>query len=331
MKQIHHIYVCLLLLAAVAMQSCIQDDLSGCMTDKQIYFDYDLTLSQKGGINPEDITRLNLFVFNEDGLFVKEIVDEAPRISPDYVMTIGGLKTGLYRFVAWGNLKDQYALSAGLVPGKTKFDDLRVLLQSINNNREVTEELKPLFFATHTEDLFTIQGPKSQRIHLNLIKDTYRVNVTVVGMDATLAGKHDYKINIEDDNGIYTLNNDFAFCEKFTYTQPCRVEDNKESEGLKDLKSSLTVLRLTEERKPRSRAEEEPQPFLRLVNEQTKTVVLEDGLVSLVKEANQLGAKINFATTYEFDITYELSQESTLVVYIYINGWRLIRQPVPLV
>jgi hypothetical protein len=330
MKQLHRVYVFLLFLAAVASQSCIRDDLSNCISDKRVYFDYDLTLSEKGGINPEDITRINLFIFDENGLFVKEYIDEAPRLSPEYAITINDLRTGYYRFIAWCNLKDPYAMSpAGLVPGQTRFDDLRVLLQSINSHREVTEELKPLFFATHAGNSFEILGAKSQFIHLNLIKDTYRINVTVSGMESTLAGMYDYKLNIEDDNGAYLFDNDFASCERFTYTQPCRVVESAKFGERNDLKSSLTVLRLTEERKPRLRAEG-PQPVLRLINDQTKEVVVEDDLIALIKEANQAGAKIDFETTYEFDIEYELSQESSLVVYIYINGWRLIRQPVPL-
>jgi hypothetical protein len=313
MKQLQNIYVFLLLLAPVAFQSCINDDLSECMSDKRIYFDYEFDLS-KGGINPDDITRMNLFIFDEDGLFIKEYVDEAPQISPEYSMIVSGLETGYYRFIAWANLKEQYALSPDLVPGKTKFDDLRVLLKSIDSNREVKDELKPLLFATHAgSNSVEIMGSQSQLIHLNLVSDTYRVNVTVSGMESTRMEGYNYKIKIEDDNGIYKFDNDFSPCDKFTYTQPCRVDKEHEY----DLKASLTVLRLTEKRQPR----------LRLINEQTKEIVVEDNLIGLIKEANQSGAAIDFNKTYEFNIRYELSKESSLVIFIYVNGWRLIRQP----
>ncbi|MDR2811279.1 MAG: FimB/Mfa2 family fimbrial subunit [Tannerellaceae bacterium] len=315
MKQLHHVYVFLLLLVSVTFPSCIQEDLSGCISDKRIYFDYEPSLSspKSKGINPDDITRMNLFIFDENGLFVKEYMDEAPQMGPEYFMTVTGLESGYYRFVAWGNLKDHYAISSALIPGQTTFDDLRIFLECIKNN-EVEEELTPLFFATHKgNNTLEILKMSNQFIRLNLVKNTYKINVTVSGMDSTLTANYDYKINIADNNGIYKFDNDFATCESFVYTQPCKV--NKEHNG--DLESSLTVLRLTADR----------QPLLSLVNKQTRELVVADRLVELIQAVNEMGASIDFEKTHEFDIKYELSQVASASIVIYINGWKLIRQP----
>jgi hypothetical protein len=317
MKRLHHVYVFLLLLVLVAFPSCIQDDLSDCVSDKRIYFDYEQSSpslkNERGGIDSNEITKINLFIFDEDGLFVKEYIDDAPRMGPEYYMTVSGLQTGYYTFVAWGNLKEHYAVSSALVPGETTFQNLRVLLECIKNS-EVENELTPLFFATHAgSGTIEIQRMNVQFIHLNLVKDTYKVNVTVSGMDSALTGKYDYKINITDNNGVYKFDNDFAACEKFVYTQPCKV--NKDQNN--DLESSLTVLRLAAGR----------QPLLSLVNRQTEEVVVEDSLVKLIQAANDMGAAIDFDKTHEFDIRYELNQISSVGIVIYINGWRLVRQP----
>jgi hypothetical protein len=315
MKQLHRVYIFLLLLIPVISQSCIRDDLSDCISDKRIYFDYEpALLSQRnGGINPDDITRMDLFVFDENGLFIKEYIDEAPQMGPEYFITVTGLKTGYYKFVAWGNLKEHYTLSSDLVPGETSFNDLRVFLECIKNN-EVEEQLSPLFFATHTgTNSVEILGMSPQFIRVNLVNDMYKINVTVSGIDSASVADNDYKLTISDDNGIYNFDNDFAPCREFTYTQTCLVDKERNNE----LTASLIVLRLTADRKP----------LLRLVNKQTNNVLIEENLVNLILEVNEAGAAIDFDKTHEFDIRYELDQTSSIGIIIYVNGWKLIRQP----
>jgi hypothetical protein len=313
MKQLDRVCVFLLLLISLAFQSCIQDDLSDCTSDKRIYFDYELAVSSEkdGGINPEDITRMNLFVFDENGLFVKEYIDETPQIGPEYFMAIDGLEAGYYKFVAWGNLKEHYALSAAPLPGETNYNDLRALVKSIKNG-EIEEQLAPLFFATHTGSAsIEVLGMSSQFIRLDMVNDRNKVNVTVAGLDSASVADNDYKITISDDNGAYTFDNDFAPCNRFTYTQACKVDKEHNN-----LTASLTVLRMDANR----------APLLRLVNKQTNEVIIEDNLVKLILEANEAGAAIDFNKTHEFDIRYELAQTSSVGVIIYVNGWKLIRQ-----
>ncbi|MDR2389022.1 MAG: FimB/Mfa2 family fimbrial subunit [Tannerellaceae bacterium] len=314
MKQTHYIYVFLLLLVSATFPSCIQDNLSDCISDKRIYFNYEQSLlSQKSkGIDPDDIARMNLFVFDENGLFIKEYVDETPQIGPDYFMTVTDLKSGYYRFVAWGNLKEHYAISSALIAGQTTFEELRISLECIKND-EVEDELTSLFFATHTgNNTIEVLQMNNQFIRLDLVKNTYKINMTVSGMDSTLTAKYDYKVNIADNNGIYKFDNDFAACRDFVYTQPCTI--NKEQNG--DLESSITVLRLTADR----------QPLLSLVNKQTGEVVVKENLVELIQAVNEMGASIDFKKTYEFDIRYELNRNSPAIIVIYVNGWKLIRQ-----
>ncbi|MDR1500541.1 MAG: FimB/Mfa2 family fimbrial subunit [Tannerellaceae bacterium] len=314
MKRLHYVYGFLSLLITVAFSSCIQDDLSDCISDKRIYFDYEqISSSQKnGGINPDDIARMNLFIFDEKGLFVKECTDEAPRMNKEYFMTISGLTKGFYRFVAWGNLKEQYTLSSTLVAGETTFDDLMVSLNNIKDGK-VSQVVEPLFYATHKgNNTVEILEMSTQFVHLNLVEDTYKINVTVSGLDSTTVADNEYSVDVTDNNGAYKFSNDFAQCQEFQYTQPCTIDREPNSE----LKSSLTVLRLTEKRKP----------ILRLVNKQTNVVVVEDNLVGLILAANEAGAAIDFDKTHEFDIKYELGQTSSVDIVIYINGWKLIKQ-----
>jgi hypothetical protein len=315
-KQLHKVFYAFLLMigASIVLSSCVNDDLSDCMVEKQIYFDFKVAVTgkKKDGIDPADLTKLNLYIFDEKGKFLREYTDESPKLSPEYFISIPQLKSGNYKFIAWGNLKDQYSLSdAELVPEKTSFDDLRVSLKCITNDT-VKESLKPLFFATHAESsTIEVKENVSQRILLKIVDDTYKINLTVANVDTTQLLTNTYRMEIADNNGTYRFDNDFAACTNFAYVKPCDL--NKEKY---ELESSLTVLRLAAGR----------MPVLRVINEHTNSVILKDNLIQLILAANAMGASLNFDVTHEFDIRFELDKTAPLTCIVYINGWKLIRQ-----
>ena len=138
------------------LSSCVNDDLSDCDMDKRVKFHYtEYTpatyndIEYREGINPAAVTRMNLFIFDEAGKYVKEVIDEAPKMSKDYYMTVSGLQTGDYKFIAWGSLKGVFSMSTeNFVPGVTTFNEVEIYLNSIRNGL-VTDSITPLFYASH--------------------------------------------------------------------------------------------------------------------------------------------------------------------------------------
>jgi hypothetical protein len=294
----------------------VKDDLSDCVKEKRVFFSYKpVTYAStdviREGIDPADITRMNLYIFDENGLFVEEIIDESPVMSPDYYMTIPHLKSGKYTFVAWGNLQNQYTVSSDmLIPGKTSVKELQVYLNRIAN-KVVNEPLTPLFYAAHTgENLEVVSAAENQKFQLNIVQDTHTINVSVagVGFEEEKLNNNTYRLEIYDNNDKFGFDNNFVQSDFFTYSSPCTKEQASET-----LTSSLTVMRLADDRKPK----------LRIVNDQTGDCLLEEDLVALFLALRDLGVTIDFSYQHEFTIRY-IFDATTLTVYV--NGWKLVRE-----
>lgn len=315
LQKVPHFFTITLLLMFI-IQSCVKDDLSDCLKETRVYFSYrPVTYASadviREGIYPADIIRMNLFIFDENGKFVKEIIDESPTMSLDYYITIPDLKSGKYRFVAWGNLEDQYDISSDeLIPGKTSIEELQVHLSCIAD-KTVNESLVPLFYATHTDKSLEVNAMVSQKFQLDMVQNTHLINVSVVGVEKDELNVNTYRSEIYDNNDKFKFDNDFVQSDFFTYTTHCTREQINET-----LSSSLTIMRLADDRKP----------MLRVINNQTGDCLVEDNLVELLLTLRAFGVKVDFNYQHEFNIKYVLDAESPTTITIYINGWKLVKE-----
>jgi hypothetical protein len=267
------------------------------------------------GIDPADVKRMDLYIFDADGLFVKKITDELPAMSLDYYMTIPDLKSGKYKFVAWGNLQDRYDISSKeLIPGKTSIGELQVYLNGIVDQtvNESAALLAPLFYATHKEQILEVNAMADQNFLLDMVQDTYTINLKIVGLDEKTLEDNTYRLEIYDNNDKFRFDNDFVQSDFFTYSSPCTQANDT-------LSSALTVMRLADNRKP----------ILRVVNTQTGGSIVETDLVKLLLTPSDTRAKIDFSYQYEFNVKYILDT-SFVIVAIEINGWRWVPEDTPL-
>ncbi|MDR0994696.1 MAG: FimB/Mfa2 family fimbrial subunit [Tannerella sp.] len=300
-----------------AFSSCINEDLSNCAAgDTRVYFNYTLPKAGSYGIVPDSVKQLQLFVFDMGGNLVTEQTDTAPKLSPDYYMEVKALLPGQYKFVAWGNVAGRQYSFTGLTKSSSgQLDQMTVDLQDIGDG-SCNDQLHPLFYATHADAAETIVADKSQRIQLQMVEDTYKINVTVMGMDSLSAADNAYQAEISDNNGNYKFDNSIAPCAEFNYIQPMAA---KPATHLYRLDASLSVLQLAASRK---------HPVLSIRNESTKALLFQDNLVELILAANEVGAAINFTNTHDFNIIYMMNESSSMSVVLYINGWKVVRQNV---
>lgn len=310
MKRLYNItYSLLAATLLLSTQSCIKEDMADCMpSDIRVYFNYveGSYASAKEGINPSDVSQINLYVFSADGKFLSEHVDPAPKMSKDYYITVPGLESGSYRFVAWGGLDSElYDLSETLVPGQTLLSDVQLHLQSIQNDT-IKSNLSPLFYAAHKDGIVNIKRGVSVRDTLNLTQNAYKINVTVDGLKAN---SDNYLISVEDNNGRYRFDNSIASQSKFNYISPCTKVNN----GTR-LTSSITILRLLESR----------SPLLRVYDASKGSVVFERNLVELIMLINTVGGRIDFSYMHEFDIELVARDGIGLNFDVIINGWTVV-------
>ena len=313
MERLYKFTYSLLVMAflSISFNSCIKEDLDNCSdieynpTDVLVYFDYlPATYANiKEGINPEEVTQMNLYWFDaETDFFLGEEIDDAVQLSPDYFMTIAALPAGKYRFIAWGNLSGNYSFKPeSPIVGTTTFDRFATYLNTVEDD-SVKNKIAPLFFAQSgvTEikggDIYT-------EIKMPIVQNTYTINLTVKGR---FNENSSYKYVITDDNTFYGFDNSFIPGGTVHYMTDCGSPKNG------DINGSITTLRIGRGR----------SPILKLIDAQDKNdPVFSIDLVQLILDLEkQHKIEIDFSRMYEFNIEIKVEGDSFIIT---INGWKL--------
>lgn len=293
-------------LAAILLllSSCIQKELSETCslgTGLQILFSYDETEE----IDVKDQTGLKnavIFIYDESDRFIAYREINNPRFNETYQMDIE-LKAGTYHFVAWFNSYSPYVFNPvqnDLVRSEAR-NKHQFLLQ-IPDNRIVDENVTmlPLMLYGNKEAIVIETG---NLVTIPVTRNTNTINISVGGL---LPDDHAYRFEITDDNGIYTFDNDFSQCTRFSYIKSAKYESGT-------LGSSLTVLKLSGNR---------PDASLKILDTTTGKVLFPNAkgiTTSLVRllELVYPGNDFNKKHSYNLDILFAGTD-------IWINGWRLV-------
>jgi hypothetical protein len=300
---------------AVLMASCINDDMNLCVFENRVFFDYVAVAEEGKGINISALDKINLYVFDSSGKFIKEYTDASPKISPVYHITLSEMPPGHYHLVAWGNLGEQYSVISPrtLEEGKSDISDLAVELTTIKDG-VTTDALSPLFFATHKEGNTTeIRPLNPSDIRLRLVEDTYVINIEGVGLDSMNVTDYAYSVYISDNNSRYKFDNDYADSENFRYATRLKVEPEADWR----LSGQLRVLRLSESRQ---------DVTIKLINETLNTEIGGGNLIELIRSANEKGASLDLDEIHKFDLRFEFEPRSPLNCNVYINGYKVVDQ-----
>ena len=184
----------------LAMVSCIKDDLSDCPTTGSL--ELRVTFFNKTIENTFDkqVSRLDFFIFDEGGKFVSREIDATGPFTNEYSRALQ-LPYGTYKVVVWGNLYDDTALDGGLEVGVTTIDDLRLRLVTSETRgstqpnetfpalKNFVRQLPTTLFYGIT-DYATVLTGKNTRQHVDLLKDTHDVHVTLRWKN--ILGYYDY-------------------------------------------------------------------------------------------------------------------------------------------
>lgn len=125
-----------------------------------------------------DVSRMDLFVFDDRARFVK-CVSRTGAPFPAGFCIEPELPAGRYTLVAWGNLSDDVTVSPRLVEGVTTLGEATVALAREGNYRD-SEMKYPLFHAIREAQVDTTADRTDL---LPLIKDCKRIRVTVKWVD----------------------------------------------------------------------------------------------------------------------------------------------------
>lgn len=186
--------------------SCVKDgeDLTDCKTDIQFVYDYNMAFVDKFSIQA---TKMNLYIYNSEGIFVKSMTDEKANYFPkDYKMTFpDNLPDGAYTLMAWSGLYNESYDYFTPIAEKSTLSEFIVKVKNYESSY-VDFQMKPLWYGT-----YKLQFNKRDNVtHLiSLMKDTKSFRVV---MQNLTDGKNnidvnDYKIEIVAANGMYDYTN----------------------------------------------------------------------------------------------------------------------------
>ncbi len=288
----------------LSFTSCIGEGDTDCPpteTGIRVYFSYPLAeeTERDGTLIPAE--QIDLFIFDEQGCFVKKLIDDSPFLTADYCMDVE-LAAGKYTFVSWINLKDCYYLSHPEIPEGTSLSDLLLHIQA-DENDTIHTSIHTLYFGNLTE----VQT-RENTLHtflIPLMRNTYNLTVRTIGKEVN--PEDDYFVVVSDRNGSYSFENSFASPREVHYKSTCILNEENQLQG------ALTALRLNED---------ENYATLKLQNACTGEIIYERNLVEMIQTYREQGMEIDFDTMFDFEVVLRFETDARVTVII--NGWTMI-------
>lgn len=301
MKLSTRIYLSAILLLPSLFTGCIKEDVSDCPAGLKVYFTYEPATYARMGVDPSEVDRIDLFLFDDGGIYRGVWTDEMPQLAPGYFMELPVQKEGGYRFIAWCDLHDCYTTSpTGFIIGQTTFAEAMLRLDHLSG--EIAGGVPPLFHADKTELLF---NTREQKVSMPLVQAYNTINLTTEGLEHN---SDTYRLSITDNNGKYKFDHSFADDSNFTYSIPC----GKDNKG--QLSTTLNILKLAADR----------HPIFEIYNVTQGRVLYRADLVTLL---NGIG-NIDYQRMHTYDIHIKFTTDMKAIVIV--NGWQVTEDDVML-
>jgi len=303
-----------LIVSVLLLSSCLKEDTSNCPEQIRVYFDI-TTRATGDAIQPEEVDRMNLYVFSGKGYYLGEYHDDyIANFDANYYIDCSDLLPGEYHFIAWAGKDEQdySAIPSPFVKGKTKLEEALLILDHADGI--VTSTIHHLF---HSELPATVTNEKVQRFDMPLIQHTNTINIYIEGFPAHADS---YTFEIADNNSEYLFDRSFADSQTtLKYVADCTKD------GTNQLFSTLNVMRLAEDRHT---------PQLQIYNKTSGELLYPVGgqsgnLISLIKRAYP---ENDFDLTHTYDIVFRFTDgggegdPTRFTVTILVNGWEVRSQ-----
>ncbi len=265
--------------------------------------------SGREGIIPQEAHTVDLFLFDDTGLFIGHIAEQGISLTSSYQIETG-LPAGDYHIIAWFNAGNDYCYTPDLTafqPGTTRLADAYIALAIENGMAQVTSG-SPLLYGSVSgktiNNLFA-GADGCQHIDLVLTQNTYELTFLLKGELADAQ----YRLEMYDQQGRYDFQNSFALHqEEIQYTTYALPVGEQKYEG------NMTVERLERGRQPRFS-----------VRTISGRVIYENNLVDLILKHETGGGWIDFSKIFRFKLELEFTEnnDGSFLVEVTINGWKV--------
>jgi hypothetical protein len=215
------------------LAACIRDDRTECPQGIHVQL-YSTTSCGADTIYP-DGSRLNLYVFDADGMLVSAGHDEQAVLNRDYVHTLDA-SNGLFTVVAWTGVEDTYFELPTVGKSVVTKNDLLFRLKraaqrsvAMGEHRIYYGESAPVYLPDPER-----YGSVFETVRINLQEQTNRIHVSVAGLEKA----DSYEVVIASRNGAMSIAGKPVADELLEYASTARVTPD----GV--LHASFTTLKL---------------------------------------------------------------------------------------
>jgi hypothetical protein len=166
-----------------------------------------------------EIKKVNLFIFDADGLFLTEYEANEKELNNAHAMYLN-LPPGTYDLVCWGNLSEDYQLPV-FEKGKTSVKEAMLSLKRTQST--VRNHPKSLFFGDLSKVQILPALQKKQVLTIDMIKDTKKIRVIAKGLPPKEIAENKFDCRITSVNGDYMFNNAISGNEQLWYVPQTSV------------------------------------------------------------------------------------------------------------
>ncbi len=306
MKRLFYIPLCLLCIFAVL--SCVSENRDDCLGDEcdclRIHFSYrPVCLTSRDNLN-NHLERVDLFVFDENGIFIDSWMQYSPDFASGYTMDIA-LEEGNYKFFAWGNMTDDYYITPStLVKGVTSIDDIHIHLE-MGNNDTIYQEPKPIYFSNLENERISSE---IEEISMNLNHNVHRVNLSVHGLQDSQIPTDSISVIVADSHSSFKIDNTYVYSpDNFHYMSRLSVDQDNV------LSTTMTLMKLSLTR----------ETLIQIYNHSRNEIMYESDLINLIRMLGNQGVVIDFDNTciFEVDLIFD---EGGNFLNVLINGWKVV-------
>lgn len=345
-----YLFTALAAISLLSLTSCdkyIYDDEGDCEVVHKIRFVYDLNLKWADAF-PSEVNSVNLYVYDSDGVFVKEYIGREEALSsPDYYITLD-LPVGDYKFVAWCGLENNgIEMESFTVPqpvaGGSRIEELtcalntkRVTRAGVDDVLEYSDErLHFLYYGSLDVNIEDNHDGKEYIYTMYLTKDTNHVRVILQELTGEGMDKDDYEFTIEDANGFMEYNNELREGNVITY-KPWFQDSDELGVGKTEAEGGLQYVRgvYADLTLGRMMASHQDDMMLTIRNSRTQEIIacvpiLQYALLSkkYYEEAygHQMSNQEFLDREDEYVLTFFLVNNKWIDSMIMIHSWRIVR------
>lgn len=303
----------LMVACGAGMASCddlIYDDLQPCEVEYRVKFKYDYNMKYADAF-PHEVHSVKLYVFDENGRFVKEQTEEGDTLTTeDYAMKVE-LPQGRYELITWAGLENQESFRVPqLIPGTSTKQELTCRMnRSTVDGKDRVEYLQPLWHGAARLDVTGKDDvAETITVEVPLVKNTNTFRIILQQLAEEPIDVDNFEFTIDDANGHMAHDNSLMEDTPVVYFPYHRASGYVETEGRSEgMQMNVAIAELSV-----ARLVETQDPVLTIFNKNTGEVVFR---IPLMKYLGVFKTVAN----YQMPLQEFLDREDEYVMHFFLD------------